>query len=392
MLKPLCLGLGLTLTATAALSAVPCGGDFNTFLTGMKDEARARGLPDQAISTFFAGAAQDPKTLRADRAQGIFQKSFTDFARTVISQNRIDNGRRNAERYRSIFDSIEAQYGVSRGVLLAFWALETDYGGFQGDFNTRNSLLTLSHDCRRPELFRPQVFAAIELTARGAFDPARTTGAWAGEIGMVQMLPEDIIHYGQDGDGNGRVELKTSVPDALISGGAMLRGLGWRPNEPWLQEIVVPQGFDVSLSGLQTRKPVSDWASQGIRARQGTLGPANLPAAILLPMGQGGPAFIAYPNFDVFFEWNQSFTYVTTAAYFATRLEGSPVFDPGKPTPGLSGEEMIALQRKLQARGHDVGKVDGILGARTRAAVRAEQARLGMPVDAWPTRALLNQL
>ncbi|MEO0992030.1 MAG: peptidoglycan-binding protein, partial [Pseudomonadota bacterium] len=227
---------------------------------------------------------------------------------------------------------------------------------------------------------------------RGDFDPATTTGAWAGEIGMVQMLPEDIIHYGQDGDGNGQVELKTSVADALLSGGAMLQGLGWRAGEPWLQEVVLPRNFDVSLSGLPTRQSVRQWEALGVRGRSGPLGPGGLSAAILLPMGQGGPAFMAYPNFDVFFEWNQSFTYVTTAAYFATRLEGAPVFDVGSPNPGLSGDQMKALQRKLQARGHDVGKVDGILGARTRAAVRVEQERLGLPVDAWPTARLLNAL
>ncbi|MEM6635951.1 MAG: lytic murein transglycosylase [Pseudomonadota bacterium] len=381
----------MTMLPTLALAA-PCGGDFGRFMQNMQSEALAAGHGADAVTGFFRGAAQDPKTLRADRAQGIFQKSFVDFARAVISQNRMDNGRTNAQRYGSVFDAVEAQYGVSRGVLLAFWALETDYGGFQGDFNTRNSLLTLGHDCRRPELFQPQILAAIELYERGEFDPNSTTGAWAGEIGMVQMLPEDILLYGRDGDGDGAVRLKSSPPDALLSGGAMLQGLGWRAGEPWLQEVVLPPNFDVSQSGLRTSRSVRDWADLGVRGRSGALGPANLTASILLPMGRGGPSFIAYPNFQVFFEWNQSFTYVTTAAYFATRLEGAPVFDVGSPNPGLSGAEMKLLQQKLQARGHNVGKVDGILGARTRAAVRTEQRRLGLPVDAWPTQDLLNRL
>ena len=116
-------------------------------------------------------------------------------------------------------------------MLLAFWAFETDYGAIQGDFNTANALATLAHDCRRPELFRPQLFAALELFERGEFDPATTTGAWAGEIGMVQMLPRDIIENGVDGDGDGEVSLKTSAPDALLSGAKMLQSLGW-PKSP----------------------------------------------------------------------------------------------------------------------------------------------------------------
>ncbi|WP_197470922.1 lytic murein transglycosylase, partial [Sulfitobacter sp. HI0054] len=237
----------------------------------------------------------------------------------------------------------------------------------------------------------PQLFAALELFERGAFDPATTTGAWAGEIGMVQMLPRDILENGVDGDGDGAVSLKTSAPDALLSGAKMLQSLGWRAGEPWLAEVTLPQDFDWSQTGLETTKPVSEWQAMGVSPRNGPLA-EGLTASVLLPQGRGGPAFIAYPNFRVYFEWNQSFTYVMTAAYFATRLEGAQVYDAGNPAPGLGGEAMKTLQRKLQAKGYDVGDVDGILGSGTRGAVRAEQERLGMPVDGWPTPELLNKL
>ena len=276
-------------------------------------------------------------------------------------------------------------------MLLAFWAFETAYGTYQGDFNTANALVTLAHDCRRPELFRPQVFAALELYERGDFDPRTTTGAWAGEIGMVQMLPHDIIKHGQDADGDGHVTLKTSAPDALVSGAAMLAGFGWRPGEPWLQEVRVPDTFDWSQSGIHISKPVNEWASMGVAPRTGTL-PSRLRASLILPQGHKGPAFLVYPNFNIYFDWNQSFTYVVTAAYFATLIEGAPKMDRGNPEKGLDGTQMVALQKKLQARGHDVGKADGILGARTRIAVQKEQERLGLPADAWPTPQLLQRL
>ncbi|MGX0875625.1 lytic murein transglycosylase [Roseovarius sp. MBR-154] len=375
---------------TAGGAAAACGGDFNAFVADLREEAQARGHDAATVQRFFSGVRQDPAVLRADRRQGVFQLPFTEFARRLISADRLNRGRQMAERYDSTFDRIERDYGISRGVLLAFWAFETDYGAVQGDFNTRDALVTLAHDCRRPEIFRPQIFAAIELYAQGDFDPARTTGAWAGEIGMVQMLPEDILEHGTDGDGDGHVRLKTSAPDALLSGASMLSGLGWRADEPWLQEVTLPQGFDWAQSGLEVTKGGAGWAAIGLRPRHGEI--ADLPASVILPQGKGGPTFLAYPNFRVYFEWNQSFTYVLTAAYFANRLEGAPVFDAGNPAPGLSGEEMKALQRKLTARGYDVGGVDGILGANTRAAVRDMQAKLGLPVDAWPTRELLSRL
>ena len=382
----------LSLAMTGSAFAQQCGGDFSGFVDGLRQEAISRGHSSDSVNSFFRSARQDGAVIRADRAQGVFQLPFTDFSRRVISQNRIDNGARNGQRYDAVFNAAESQFGVSRGVLLAFWALETDYGQVQGDFNTLNALVTLAHDCRRPELFRPQVFAALELYENGDFDPANTTGAWAGEIGQVQMLPEDILTRGVDGDGDGHVTLKTSAPDALLSGANMLRGLGWRANEPWLVEIQVPSNLDWAMTGLDHTRSVSEWEQLGVQARSGSLSGGNLPASVILPQGRNGPAFLAYPNFSVLFEWNQSFVYVATAAYFATRLEGAPVFNAGNPEAGLSGAEIEQLQQRLVARGYDVGGVDGILGRMTRAAVQAEQQRLGLPADAWPTRALLNAL
>ena len=378
--------------SASASTPVPCGGGFGDFTRAMEAEAVRRGAEPAAARQFFSGVAQDPRTLRADRSQGIFARPFLDFSQRLISQNRLQNGRAQGQKWDAVFDRIERDIGVSRGVLLAFWAFETDFGAVQGDFNTVNSLMTLGHDCRRPELFQPQVFAALELYERGDLDPRRTTGAWAGEIGMVQMLPKDIIENGVDGDGDGHVTLKTSPPDALMSGATMLRDLGWRPGEPWLVEISLPERFDWAATGLDTKRTVADWERAGVRARNGALPASSLPASVLLPQGRNGPAFLAYPNFEVFFEWNKSFVYVTTAAYFATRLEGAPRYDAGTPDDGLNSDQMRLLQRKLVARGHDVGGVDGILGAMTRRAVQIEQERLGLPADAWPTPDLLNRL
>lgn len=382
----------ISITLATSAQAQQCGGSFSSFVDGLRQEAAQRGHSAQAINGFFNGVSQDPATLQADGAQGIFTRPFVDFSRRLISQNRMDHGRRNGDQYRSIFDRMERDYGVSRGVLLAFWAFETDFGAFQGDYNTVNSLVTLAHNCRRPELFRPQVFAAMRLYENGDLDPRRTTGAWAGEIGMVQMLPEDILERGVDGDGDGQVDLQNSAPDALLSGANLLRELGWGANQPWLVEVNMPANFNWSETGLDTTRRVSEWGRMGVQGRNGALPATNLRASVLLPQGRNGPAFMAYPNFSVLFEWNQSFVYVTTAAYFATRLEGAPVYNAGNPDTGLDGNQMRQLQQRLTQLGHDVGGIDGILGARTRAAVQAEQQRLGMPADAWPTPELLRRL
>ncbi|MEJ6391136.1 lytic murein transglycosylase [Gymnodinialimonas ulvae] len=392
-LAPLFLSLTLGTTATAQAQEAPCGGDFGQFVQGLRAEAAERGHSAESIDAFFRHASFYQRALDADRRQGIFTVPFTEFARRLISQSRMDNGRRNADRQAATFAEIENRFGVAQGILLAFWAFETDYGAFQGDYNTLDSLVTLAYDCRRPELFRPEVFGALELFEMGDFDPVNTQGAWAGEIGMVQMLPEDIVNFGIDGDGDGHVYLQTSAPDALMSGANILSSLGWRPNEPWLIEVTLPSDLDWYQTGIHTTRTVAEWQADGVQARAGGALPMpSTQASIIIPQGRNGPAFIAYPNFSVLFEWNQSFTYVMTAAYFATRLEGAPVFDARNPDPGLNGDQMRRLQTALAARGHDVGEIDGILGAGTRAATREEQRRLGLPADAWPTTALLNAL
>ena len=376
--------------ATPAMAQVPCGGDFPTWVQAIKAEAIAKGIPPDTADAFFAGLFPDPRVLKADRSQGVFRKSFLDFSQSLISKDRLTRGRALADQWDNIFSRAEQEYGVQRGILLAFWAFETDYGAVQGDFETRRALATLAHDCRRPDLFQPQVFAALEMHRLGEFD-LDTTGAWAGEIGMVQMLPGDILARGQDGDGDGLVTLKTSVPDALLSGAKMLQHHGWQPGQPWLQEVTLPETFDWSLTGLETELPAEQWAAMGVQVRQGTV-TNGLPASILLPQGRKGPAFLIYPNFRTLFDWNKSFVYVTTAAYFATRLMGADPYVAGNPDPALSLDQMKALQEKLAALGHDVGAIDGILGAATRIAVQKEQARLGLPADAWPTMELLEKL
>lgn len=377
----------------AMSSTVGCGGSFERFVQDLKLEAANAGYSSDEIESFFSNVQHSPEVIKRDRSQGIFQKSFIEFSQLVMQEYRINMAAQFEQEHRPIFDRVEQKYGVPSGVLLAFLALETDFGLVQGDHNTLNSLITLAHDCRRPELFRPHILAALKLYQDGSFDPATTTGAWAGEIGMIQMLPLDIVNFGQDGDGDGQVDLRNSVADALMTAGRILVEYDWQPNQKWLVEIQVPQDLNWAETGLHSKKLVSEWLKLGVRLRQSDEDvPKNLAASLLLPHGRDGPAFFALPNFLIYFEWNRSMVYATTSAFFATLLSGEPMYLGGNPTPPLSGEEVIALQTKLVERGYDVGKIDGIIGKLTRVAIQAEQQRLGLPADQWPTIELLDLL
>lgn len=389
-LAPATLATFLALGSSAL--AQQCGGDFGQFLAGVKQEAVSQGLSPDAADRVLNSARQDQAILAHDRGQSVFRMNFIDFSQRIISANRMQQGQSVLQRYADAFSRAEQQYGVPGPVIAAFWGLETDFGAVQGDINTVNALATLAHDCRRPELFRPHLIGAIAMAQNGDLDPATMTGAWAGEIGQVQMLPADIVEFGVDGDGDGHIDMKNSAADSILTAANFIRSLGWRPGEPWLQEVSIPSNLPWERTGLTPGTTVGEWQALGVTARNGSLPSPSLEARLIMPQGRGGPVFLAYPNFDVYLEWNQSFIYTTSAAYFATRLAGADRYAAGNPEPGLSDSQMRDLQARLQAKGYNVGEIDGILGAGTRSAVRDEQLRLGLPADGWPTPVLLGQI
>ncbi len=373
-----------------AQELVPCGGDFNQWKTKFGEYAQAQGIAPEAVQKVLQNAQNREDVLRLDRSQSTFKQNFLEFSGRTVSASRMDIGKAKMQEYQKVFAKAQSEYGVPPEVIATFWAMETDFGVVQGDMNTVSALATLAHDCRRPELFQPQFLGAMKLTEKGALDPAKATGAWAGEIGQVQMLPDDILRLGRDGDDDGKIDLKNSAADAILSGANLLHSHGWRANEPWLQEVLVDGDEAWQYSGLDQKKSTSEWQELGVKARAGTL--ADLPASLVAPQGRFGPKFLTYPNYDVFLEWNKSFIYSLSAAYMATRLGGAERYDRGEPEAGLNVDETKELQEKLTAKGYDVGEVDGILGSKTRKAVQAEQRKMGAVPDGWPSPEFLTKL
>ncbi len=388
--KPFLVAAWLAALATGAV-AQECGGSFGKWKQAMEAEAKAAGVQKVGLAA-IRGARQDQKVLDRDRAQGVFTQTFIEFSGRMISNFRLKQGAANLKKYADVFAREEAQFGVPPAVIAAFWALETDFGAVQGDFVTMHALATLAHDCRRPELFRKQIIPLATLFDQGVLPPD-VTGAWAGEIGQTQILPSDYLSKGIDGDGDGRIDLRNSEADVIMTTGNKILSRGWKAGQPWIEEVRVPGRMPWEETGRTNRLSLSQWSAWGVTGRDGApLKDNGLKAGLVLPMGHKGPAFLVYENYDVYLEWNQSFTYTLTAAHLAARLAGAPKFDPRDPEPGLNGDQMKALQQKLTDLGYDVGGIDGVLGANTREAVRSEQKKHGFPIDGWPTPALLAKL
>ena len=384
----------VTSSVTAA-SACQTSGSFKGWLKAFKADAAAQGVSPRIINAALNGVTYDKRVIAYDRKQTVFSQSFLTFAGRMINKSRLSRGRAMMKKHDSTFRRIEQTYGVPAPVLTAFWGLETDFGAVQGNFSTIRSLATLAYDCRRPELFRPQLVDALRIVQNGDLPLEDMVGAWAGELGQTQFLPSDYMESAVDFDGDGRRNLKRSAPDALASSAALIRSFGWQPGQPWLQEVRLTKSLPWAEADLAISHSRSQWAKWGVTRSNGkSLRKDSTPAALLLPMGRKGPAFLAYDNFrKVYLKWNESLLYSTTAAYFATRLGGAKQVNRGSAEgTGLNLKQIKQLQTALQRRGYDVGKIDGIIGAGTRAAVKATQVELGMPADSWPTPELLRRL
>jgi lytic murein transglycosylase len=254
-----------SVTAPAVAATASCGGDFGTWLEGVKQEAAAQGISERTIQSALSGLTYDPSVIAHDHAQGVFRQSFEQFSGRMVPP-RLSRGAKLLKQYAPVFARIEQQFGVPGPVIVAIWGLETDFGANSGKFPTIRALATLAYDCRRPDKFRPEVIAALRIVDRGDMNAADMHGAWAGEIGQTQFLPSSYLKYAVDYDGNGNRDLIHSVPDVLASTGNYLRGYGWQRGQPW---------------------------------------------------GEGTA------NFQVLLQWNASQVYTKTVAYFAQQLAGA---------------------------------------------------------------------
>jgi lytic murein transglycosylase len=394
----------LGLLATLAVAAWPGSADaaprcrntgsFDAWMAAFKKDAAAQGMTQQTISAALDGVTFDPAIIRRDSGQAVFQQSFLQFAGRMTAAGRYQNGLKQLKAQAGLLARIEEATGVPPPVVVGLWGLESDYGAYKGGkYNIIRSVATLAYDCRRPAFFREQVMGALRIVQRGDLRPDQMIGNWAGELGPTQFTPNDYFRHGLDFDGDGRVDMINSLPDALASAANLMKSFGWQKGQPWLQEVRVPLQMPWQESGLDIQHPRSQWVKWGVAAVQGRLPADNLQASLILPMGRLGPAFLAYPNFKSYTEWNAAIVYATTAAYFATRLAGAPVVSPGNGQPVVpTTEQVMELQRLLIAQRFLTGEVDGRLGAMSRAAVKQAQLKVGLPADAYPTAELIDRL
>jgi membrane-bound lytic murein transglycosylase B len=382
------------LLAVLATFPVHAEGDFDSWLAAFRQDAGAQGISAATLDAALSGIAPLERVVELDRRQPEFLQTFADYLERRVTANQVARGQALLQEHAALFDAVERQYGVSRTVLVAFWGLETNYGATLGSFNIPASLATLAYDGRRSEFFRSQLLDALRIVDAGHVAAADMNGSWAGAMGHMQFMPSTFRAYAVDGDGDGRIDLWQSLPDALHSAANYLQRAGWRADEPVALEVRLPQGFDWRKARVAHRLPVAAWTALGVQAADGTALPAAAgKAAIVLPQGWQGPAFMVFDNFDVVMQWNRSLSYALTVSQLARQVAGGGALAAQAGEAGaLSTAQLQAMQQALNEMGFDAGTADGLPGPRTQSAVRRYQVMHELPADGYPAPSVLAHI
>ena len=358
-------------------------------------EAARRGVSRESFDRYTAELSPDLRIMDLLDSQPEFTKSFWDYLDTLVTDARIQRGREILAANRATFDAVDKAYGVDRHFIVAIWGVESNYSTAIGERPVLRSTATLACVGRRQVYFRDEFLAALEILHRGDVPPELLKGSWAGAFGPTQFMPTSFKRYAVDFDGDGRRDVVTSLPDLIASTANNLKKDGWVPGQTWGYEVVVPQTFDFMLADRSRQLTVRQWEQLGIRRAGDKPFPRGDDRAYLLvPAGVQGPGFLMLQNFRVIMKYNPAEAYALAIGHLADRLRGGVPFVQNWPRHErvLTREERYELQQLLARHGYDVGEPDGMLGGKSRAAIRAFQARQGQVADGFASAALLERL
>ena len=368
---------------------------FAAFIRDFRDVAIRAGIPPETYDASMAGLRRIPRVEELNRQQPEFVKPVWEYLATAVSLIRVANGRAMLDRYANTLAAAEARYGVPKEILVAVWGLETAYGVEQGAFNMFAALATLAYDGPRQDFARRELIAAMRIEQEQHLNPRLMTSSWAGAFGQTQFVPSSFLKYAGDGDGDGRIDLWHSPADALASAAALLHDAGWQPGQPCYREVTLPRAFSYEQADADTARPLSAWSSLGVKPLRGAdIAGDKTMAAIYLPAGWRGPAFLLFPNFKAVLTYNNAASYALAVCNLADRLRSGGEILGSWPTDErpLSPNERLAMQNDLKALGYDPGPLDGVMGRRARAALRQYQRDHHLPADGYPTPEILGVL
>jgi membrane-bound lytic murein transglycosylase B len=384
--------------SAAASVSVPAPDEdlaFARFVRDFRATALAAGIAPETYDAAMGNIARNQRVSDLNLNQPEFAIPVWSYLDIAVSPQRIADGRAVLAGDAAILAPIEAKYGVPKEILVSIWGNESDYGRSMGRFNMFEALATLAYDGPRTFYARPQLIAALRMMQRQKYAAAGMTSSWAGAFGQTQFVPTTFLNQAVDGDGDGKIDLWNSVPDALTSTANVISGAGWKDHKPWGYEVVLLNGFAYEDADLDNTAPVAKWKKRGVKTAAGEALPASdEPASIYLPAGARGPAFLVFANFKTILKYNNAASYALAVCLLSDQLKGAPAVAAQWPRDEqpLSRDERLALQNALATLGYDIGKIDGLIGSKSRAAMRAWQKKHAIRADGFATQDLLTRV
>jgi lytic murein transglycosylase len=376
-------------------AAEPTRPNFVAWRDAFKTEALAAGVSAATFDRAFDGVLPNFDILAKDDVQPEYTKPIWAYLDTAVSPEHVATGRQRLADNKAALRKATKPYGVPPQIVIAIWGLESAYGVNTGGYNVIEALATMAYGSRRPDVFRQNLIDALLILEHGDITPEDMQGSWAGAMGQTQFMPAAFRQYAVDGDGDGKRDIWRSLPDVFASTASFLAAHGWKPGEPWGAEVRLPAKFDWEQAEMDVTKTVTEWRKLGVKRADGKAMPKlNAPASIIAPAGHRGPAFIVFENFRTILDYNNSLSYALAVAHLADVVTGKPEFVAQWPReePPLSRTDKQDLQNLLAAHGFDPGDNDGVIGPKTRVAIRQFQRQIGEVPDGFPTVALLTRL
>lgn len=303
------------LVSALVLMSLPAGArEFKAWLAELRAEAQAKGISDGILDAALGRIKPIPRVIELDRRQPEFTLTFRHYLDRVVPASRVRKGRAKFRANRALLEEIGAKIGVQPRFIVALWGIETDFGRVTGGFKVIPALATLAFDGRRGAYFRKELLHALQILDEGHISPQAMVGSWAGAMGQSQFMPSSFLAYAIDYDGDGRRDIWTTRQDVFASAANYLAKSGWRADQTWGREVILPAGFDAAMADLEVRKSIGDWQALGVRrADGGDLPKRRLAASIVLPeKGKMSPAYMVYNNYRTTLRWNRS-TYFALA-------------------------------------------------------------------------------
>ena len=369
---------------------------FEAFIQSLWPRVQHVGFSRELFDAAFKGITEpDAVVIKLAQNQPEFKSTTNEYLDKAVTPIRIDTGKAMLSENGKLLDAIQAKYGVDKRVLLGIWGIESNFGKDMGSMSVMRSLATLMYSGNKKKYAGEQLIAAFTIMKRGIRPPDNFTGSWAGALGHTQFIPTTYLSAAADWDGDGKKDIWGSKEDALASTANYLKISGWKSDRPWGVEVNLPKGFDRGLIGRGHWKTFSEWARLGIAPAVGDGLPApEAKAFVMIPQGMDGPVFLVTQNFLALLSYNYSHAYALAVGHLGDRIMGGSKVQAAWPpqSTDLSFGERVELQRRLTNMGFDTSGADGRFGAKTYEAVLGFQKKVGMDLDGFPTRKVLERL